>query len=301
VSEFEMLDLSVNGTSLRVGRHGNGPRSVLALHGLTGSHVSMSAIGRHFDDDWTYLAPDLRGRGASAAAPGPYGLDVHAGDAIAILDQLGVERVALIGHSMGALISPLIAHEFPERIESLTLIDGGLVLPVALPEGVTVEALSEQLLGPLVENLERTFETPEQYMDQWRAYPGLGGIWNAEFEARFSYDMVGQPGSIRTRISADAVRADWADAWANIDRSVAALESVRCPVHLFRAPRGLLNQPEPMVSDALVSEWSRRLPQLVEKMIEDTNHLTLPVLGRSSRAIAATVESLVVTSGTAVR
>jgi pimeloyl-ACP methyl ester carboxylesterase len=301
MSDFEMLDVPVNGASLRVARRGNGPRTVLALHGLTGSHVSMSAIGRHFDSSWTYLAPDLRGRGASASAPGPYGLDVHARDGIAILDQLGIESVALAGHSMGALIAPLIAQEQPERVESLTLIDGGLVLPLQLPEGVTVEALSQQLLGPLVENLEQTFETPEQYMDQWRAYPGLGGIWNAEFEARFAYDMVGEPGAIRTRIAVDTVRADWADAWANIDRSVEALESVRCPIHLFRAPRGLLNQPEPMVSDALVTEWSRRLPQLAETMIEDTNHLTLGVLERSSAAIAETVESLVASTAGAAR
>jgi pimeloyl-ACP methyl ester carboxylesterase len=288
---FELFDVPVDGASMRVARRGHGPRIVLALHGLTGSHVTMSAIGRHFDAGWTYLAPDLRGRGASATAPGPYGLDVHARDCIAILDQLGVQRVALVGHSMGALISPLIAQADPGRVESMTLVDGGLVLPVQLPDGVTVEMLSAQLLGPLVENLEQTFETSEQYMEQWRAYPGLGGVWNDDFEARFGYDMTGEPGAIRTRISVDAVRADWADAWATIDRSVQALESARCPVQLFRAPRGLLNQPEPMVSDALVNEWSRRLPQLAETMVEDTNHLTLGVLERSSRAIAQAVQS----------
>jgi pimeloyl-ACP methyl ester carboxylesterase len=288
---FEMLDAEISGVPLRVARRGHGPRAILALHGLAGSHVTMSAIGRQFGDEWSYLAPDLRGRGASADAPGPFGLDVHAGDCLGILDHFGIERASLVGHSMGALIAPLIAAEHPGRVESLTLIDGGLVLPIELPPGTTAADLATQLLGPLVANLERTFPTPGAYLAQWRAYPGLGGLWNDELEARFAYEMTGEPGEIRSRISIAAVRDDWADAWANLERSIEALQSVRCPVRLFRAPRGLLDQPEPMVSDELVAEWSRRLPQLVETTLPGTNHLTIGILDAATAAIAEAVSS----------
>jgi len=60
----------------------------------------MAVLARHLAArDITFLAPDLRGRGASAGLPGPYGLDVHVADLVAVLSYWGVERAVLAGHS----------------------------------------------------------------------------------------------------------------------------------------------------------------------------------------------------------
>jgi lipase len=68
---------------------------VLGLHGITGSHRALAVVARHLAAcDITFLAPDLRGRGASASLPGPYGLDNHVADMTAILDHWGAERAA---------------------------------------------------------------------------------------------------------------------------------------------------------------------------------------------------------------
>lgn len=291
---FESLDVAVAGGALRVARCGQGGRAVLALHGLAGSHVSMTALGRRFGDDCTVLAPDLRGRGASAGLPGPYGLEVHVDDCLAVLDHLGVERAALVGHSMGAFIAVRLAARRPERVESLTLIDGGLPLPIEIPEGQTADDIAALVLGPLVANLERTFLTPEAYMDEWRAFPGFGGHWDEEFEARIAYEITGEPGEIRSRISTDAVRGDWSDALLSFEMSAAALESIRCPLRLFRAPRGMLDQPAPTLSDELVGEWSRRIPQMVVATIDDTNHLTIGILDHATAIIAGAMQEPVI-------
>src|SRR5919199_477038 len=89
---------------------------VLGLHGITGSHRALAAVARRLAARGiTFLAPDLRGRGASASLPGPYGLDIHVADLMAILDFWGAERAVLAGHSMGAYVATRLAAAWPSR------------------------------------------------------------------------------------------------------------------------------------------------------------------------------------------
>jgi pimeloyl-ACP methyl ester carboxylesterase len=65
--------------------------------------------------------PDLLGAMTGTAAP-PYTLDDMAGDAVALLDVLGVSAAHIVGVSMGGMIAQLIAINHPERVLSLTSI-----------------------------------------------------------------------------------------------------------------------------------------------------------------------------------
>lgn len=69
MNEPAEFDLPVEGGTLRVLRFGRGPRIALAAHGITGSGMSFRALARHLPDEWSLLAPDLRGRGGSADTP----------------------------------------------------------------------------------------------------------------------------------------------------------------------------------------------------------------------------------------
>ncbi len=112
---------------------GPGP-AVLCLAGLTRN-------SRDFDDLAALLAPryrvirlDSRGRGGSDRAEDPiaeYSVPVEAGDAIALLDHLGIRRVALIGTSRGGILSMAIAGGQPERVSAVVLNDVGAVIEAA--------------------------------------------------------------------------------------------------------------------------------------------------------------------------
>jgi pimeloyl-ACP methyl ester carboxylesterase len=67
------------------------------------------------------IAPDNRGSGESAAGPGPYSAREMAGDALALLDELGVDRVDVVGHSLGGMIALEMALAAPSRVRSLAL------------------------------------------------------------------------------------------------------------------------------------------------------------------------------------
>ena len=53
-----------------------------------------------------------------------------AADLVAIADHVGLERVALVGHSMGGFVVSETAARYPERVASVLLVDGGRPLPV---------------------------------------------------------------------------------------------------------------------------------------------------------------------------
>jgi pimeloyl-ACP methyl ester carboxylesterase len=72
---------------------------------------------------------DLRGHGGSSKPASGYRIRDYAADVLAFVWQEGLERFTLAGHSLGALISLLVAGQLPERIESLLLEDPPLPFP----------------------------------------------------------------------------------------------------------------------------------------------------------------------------
>lgn len=119
---------SFDGTEIAYTIVGDGPDALL-LHGFAANHRvnwivpgvvdALAAAGRRV------IAYDARGHGASAKPhdPAAYADDAMAKDARALLDHLGVERVDVIGYSMGALVSTRLVPDEP-RARSVVL--GGI-------------------------------------------------------------------------------------------------------------------------------------------------------------------------------
>ena len=130
---YTTIDAPVRGGNLHAGRWlpAAGPAAVpvLAVHGVTATHLSWFAVAGSAPD-LDIVAPDLRGRGGSRTLPGPAGMGQHADDLAALLDHLGIEKVVLAGHSMGAFVSVVMADRHPDRVERMLIVDGGLPLDV---------------------------------------------------------------------------------------------------------------------------------------------------------------------------
>ena len=76
------------------------------------------------------LRYDTRGHGGSQATAGPYSLDVLGDDALALMDNLGFDRVHWVGLSMGGMVGQNIALRHPDRLLSVSLCDTMAQLPV---------------------------------------------------------------------------------------------------------------------------------------------------------------------------
>jgi 3-oxoadipate enol-lactonase/4-carboxymuconolactone decarboxylase len=102
---------------------------VLMLHSIgTSLHLfdpQATALARHH----RLIRMDLRGHGMSGVTSGPYSMELHARDALALLDALGVRTAHVVGLSIGGRIAMQLAVLAPERVASLVLMDTALEFP----------------------------------------------------------------------------------------------------------------------------------------------------------------------------
>jgi 3-oxoadipate enol-lactonase len=101
-----------------------GPRDapVLVLSGSLGSTVEMwRPQVAPLTERFRVIRIDHRGHGGSPVPPGPYRVADLAGDVLALLDSLGLDRVAWCGLSLGGVVGQYLASETPQRISRLTL------------------------------------------------------------------------------------------------------------------------------------------------------------------------------------
>ena len=289
-------DVAVAGGGLRVARSGppvaDADSVVLAAHGVTASHLAWRAVARELaaEPRTCLLAPDLRGRGHSAGLPGPYGLSAHVADLMAVLDDAGVGRTVLVGHSMGGYVVARLAAEHPDRVAAVVLLDGGVPLP--LPGDEDPAVVLEKVVGPAIARLHMTFASREEYVAQWRSHPALVDAWNEDVELYAGYDVTGEPGAMRCVVSEAAVRADSADVLSE-DAARAALDRVRAPVDLLRAPRGFRNEDDkPFISHDALRAFVAGYPKAHVEDVTGTNHYTL-TLGETPgpSTVAATLRA----------
>jgi pimeloyl-ACP methyl ester carboxylesterase len=285
---FERRGIDVEGGRLTIGLcgpdHTQARAVVLAVHGITASLMSWSAVARASGADLAFVAVDLRGRGGSGSLPGPFGMRAHADDMVRVLDDIGVDRVVAAGHSMGGYVASVLAARNPDRVQSLVLVDGGF--PLSPPAGVPLDQVVAAVVGPAVSRLSMTFADHAAYHDFWRAHPAFArpGVWNDDVVAYLDYDLGGEPPLLRSQVSADAVQADGLELLT--DTSVArAVEDVQCPIEIVRVERGLLDEPNPVVPLSAIAELVRG-PHTVTT-VPDLNHYTLVFDPRGAAAVAA--------------
>jgi len=104
----------------REGKTGATP--VLLIHGSPGSGREMAGLAALLSESRAALVPDLPGFGRSRARLPDYSFVAHADYLIQLLDALTIERVHLVGFSMGGGVAMVMADRLDDRVASLTLL-----------------------------------------------------------------------------------------------------------------------------------------------------------------------------------
>lgn len=101
--------------------------SALCLPGLTRNSRDFAALAARLGEQYRVLTPDLRGRGNSQWDPKwtNYHPGTYLQDVIRLLDHLGIERVAVIGTSLGGMLAMFLAAAQPQRVAGVVLNDVG--------------------------------------------------------------------------------------------------------------------------------------------------------------------------------
>jgi lipase len=264
-------EVPVDGGRLTIGQWGSPADGspVLAIHGITGSHRSWALVAEAHQGP--VIAPDLRGRGGSGTLAGPYGMAAHAADCVAVLDALGIEQATVVGHSMGGFVAAVLTNRYPSRVRRLVLVDGGV--PFDFPPDTNPETV----LGPTVQRLTMRFESPEAYRDYWRQHPSFAN-WSAAIESYVDYDLTGEPPRMRSKVNADAVRADYLELLTG-DEPKQACAALPKETVFLRAERGMFNELPALYPDPAAIE-------LNVTTVPGTNHYTILLSDDGARAVA---------------
>ena len=98
---------------------------LLLVHGGLDHSRSWDHLARALRRDFHVVAPDLRGHGDFDWATGSsYSLADHVYDLTGLVKSAGFDKVAIVGHSMGGMVSLTYAGAFPEKVSQLVVLDG---------------------------------------------------------------------------------------------------------------------------------------------------------------------------------
>jgi len=98
------------------------PLPVLLIHGSPGDGQDFDRLARLLGNQRRLIAPDLPGFGESTHDIADYSFKAHAAYLWQLLDQLGIQKVHLVGWSMGGGVVLHMAHSAPQRVASLTML-----------------------------------------------------------------------------------------------------------------------------------------------------------------------------------
>ena len=121
--EFTRDGATIHYTDTGIPHDRPGAATIFFGHGLLFGGWMFGHQIASLKNDYRCVAIDWRGQGASSAPAGGYDMDTLAGDAMALIGELGVGPVHYVGLSMGGFIGQRIAARHPELVRSLTLLD----------------------------------------------------------------------------------------------------------------------------------------------------------------------------------
>lgn len=137
--------LNIFGRQVAVQIDGSGDPVVL-LHGLGGTSETWQQMIDCLDGSLRTIAIDLAGHGRSARDRGDYSITANAVIVRGVLDQLGIDRALIVGHSYGSGVALAVAVIFPEKVAGLALVASGGLGSEAAP---ILRAMSLPFVGEL--------------------------------------------------------------------------------------------------------------------------------------------------------
>ncbi|BCS45295.1 alpha/beta hydrolase [Pseudomonas amygdali pv. tabaci str. ATCC 11528] len=233
---------------IELAAHLYGPKDgqpVIALHGWLDNANSFARLAPRLEG-LQVVALDLAGHGHSDHRPAgsSYTLADYAFDVLRVAEQLGWQRFALLGHSLGAIISVLLASSLPERVTRLALIDG------LLPLTGKAESAAERMGAAMQAQLELANKKKPVYQDQDRAIQarmkGVVAVSREAAELLAQRGLMPVPGGYTWRSDS---RLTLPSAIRFTDQqAMAFVHGIRCPTQLVVASDGMLAQRQELLS-----------------------------------------------------
>ena len=122
-NKYQSLTADVNGVRIHYLKAGTGKTPLVLLHGFGDTSRMWIPLFADFGQDYTVIAPDLRGLGDSSRPPSGYDKKTAAVDIHELVKSLGYERIDLVGHDIGLMLAYAYAAQYPNEVNKLALLE----------------------------------------------------------------------------------------------------------------------------------------------------------------------------------
>ena len=169
----------MNGHQFQIADYAGEKETIIAIHGLTGTHKNMHYYAEALKGEHRFVAVDLRGRGNSSGLSNEPSIFNHATDIIDLIKELEIENPILMGHSMGAFISAIVANKLAS-VKGLILLDGA----------AEMSSHQRDIVKPSLGRLTERFDSKDAYVDKIKnLYERLGVSWTPELQSIVEYEI----------------------------------------------------------------------------------------------------------------
>ena len=231
MSGWQSNFIASNGVTLHYTRTGGDKPSLVLAHGFSDDGLCWTPVAERLAGEYDIVMVDARGHGRSSGPETGYGNDDHAADLAGVISGLGLERPAVLGHSMGALSAIVLASRYPDLLSAALLEDPPAFWMDQANSGLNTE-WQKQMRSRITEMKRKL---PDELIAELRVnsptWPDAELVPWANSKLRLSFNVLNR---------ADAPLLDWR----------ALVQGIACPTLLITADpeRGGLVSPEAAVA-----------------------------------------------------
>ena len=263
MSEPIMKKVKGDGLQINVAIWEGKGKPILCVHGITANCRSWDVLASALSPRHRLIAMDLRGRGQSDKPSEGYSMEHHTQDIKCLLDDLGIQRAVIMGHSLGAFIGLVFGAEYPNRVDRLILVDGG--------GDLSSEQMDSVLDGikPALDRLEMVFPSTKAYLGKMSEPPYIQP-WSSAIETYYRYEIEPTEKGVHTNIDPAHIEEEK----ANIRKLDCApfYPKIKCKVLILRATNGLLSLDDLLLPEDVIDKMIREIGDARRFDVKGTNH-----------------------------
>ena len=238
-------------------------KTVLCIHGITANCRSWDVVASALSPAHRIVAMDLRGRGGSDKPPSGYSLEHHMKDIIGVMDDLGLEKAVIMGHSLGAFISLAFGARYPERVDRVVLVDGAGKLSQKQFDHVF------EAIKPALDRLGKVFPSTDDYINLMKSSPYIHP-WSPAIEGYYLYELEEVEGGVRCNINPAHIQEE-AENVRKFEPDM-FYSKVHCNVLILKATEGLVGQHDLLLPETVVDRMVNEIPNVRRFDVEGVNH-----------------------------
>jgi pimeloyl-ACP methyl ester carboxylesterase len=236
---------------------------ILAIHGITANCRCWDRIAETMCPEFSIMAMDLRGRGFSDRPDQGYALEYHLKDILCIMEELKLDRIKVMGHSLGAFITLGFAALHPDRVEKAVLVDGA--------GDLSQEQLDHVFVGikPALDRLSLTFPSRVAYLEKMESAPYMHP-WSQYIDTYYQHEIKDFDGGVRTNINAAHIQEEAGNVRKIDCRSL--YPKVQSPVLILKATEGLFDEKDLLLPEDAIQKMTNEIPNATRFDVTGTNH-----------------------------